>query len=645
MTTKTRMIDILGERELLLPELLDRALAANDRVKYYFTLIQAAKQHADAPRAPVPDLGAERLAAGIDDPRLDDVVGASSRDPDGAYLVPDSLRLHDAIEEGIGDMLAPVALAGESAAEAERFESLRKECRPDSDRVPASYFSSVTRAQRGQGDSLHLLVMDLHKRLNGLQASLSRESIDGALVYAIDESDRPRIQAFMRGLNATAPLKFDHPGLGTTATRSGDDLVIQNDIGTTDAHVLVVRVRKTGVVVTYTDIHSRRARFFTSLFERAGFHWDDTRSKQAEGLAESDSYILCTGRFEGADEADLVRQLEFLGSRIVFLIDWNKARKRLRRFVGQRDAIGLLKWAADHDHGHRGFLEVGGDQLVYETLEAAGTTPVHYGERLDRVLGRDTVVDHLRFALRAAAQGLLEKRSVRLIRDEIKADLLERLHTAEQGFFALLADHTALACELAGAVREGLADATRPGARERLQRLAERAKLWETRADELVIRVREGVEHSDESAWFAGLAHDADDVVDQLEEAAFLMPLLLAVDTPAPLYEPLGELAAIVLDGTHAFASCLEAARHVQRGRAREDLHDFLEAVDRVVTAEHETDRAERNVTLTLVSDAAEPRQLHLLSLLGKRLEKSADAMSRCALTLRDRVMGRVMRR
>jgi uncharacterized protein Yka (UPF0111/DUF47 family) len=645
MVSKTRIIDILGQRSLLLPEQLNWALAANDRVKYFFTLLQTARRHADDPAGALSDLRSERQAAGVSDEGLDGVVAGSRKHPDGGYVVPGASQLHDLIEQGIDEMLAPLLASDEAALEVERFEKLRARGCPQGDHVPRAYFEAATDAQPERGDSLHLLVMDLHKRLNALQARLAHESIDGALVYAIDDADRPLIRAFMRGVNSTAPLKFDHPGLGTTATRSGDSLVIQNDIGTTDAHVLVVHVRGTGAVLTYTDIHPRRADFFMSLFDRAGVHWEDTRSKKAEGLQESDSFVLCTGRFEGRDEAALERHLAFLGSRIVFLIDWNKARKRLRHFVGQRDAIALLKWAADHDHGHRGFLELGGERLIYETLEAAGTAPVRYGERLDRVLGRETVVDHMRFVLRTAAQGLLDKRSTRLIRDEIKADLLERLHSAEEGFFGLLADHAAFACELAEAVRSGLADASSAGGPERLQRIAERAKHWETRADQLVVRVRESVKHSAEGPWFERFAHDLDDVADMLEEAAFLLPLLPAVDTPPLLYRPLADLAAMVLAGTRALVSCLETARHVQRGGAREDLHDLLEAVDRIVTVEHETDDAERRVILTLIAANAEHRQLHLLSLLGRRLEKSTDAMTHCALLLRDRVMGHVMQR
>ena len=79
--------------------------------------------------------------------------------------------------------------------------------------------------------------------------------MDGATVYGLTDTDRALVAAFMAGVNSTAPLKFDHPGLGTTATHAGDRLVIQNDIGTTDAHVLVLHVVGLTLTVMYTDIH------------------------------------------------------------------------------------------------------------------------------------------------------------------------------------------------------------------------------------------------------------------------------------------------------------------------------------------------------------------------------------------------------
>ena len=128
---------------------------------------------------------------------------------------------------------------------------------PAEDRISGDYIDRLTSGQREAGDSLHLLVMDLHKELNRLQQRLATETIDGAQVYGVLDDDRPLIAAFMAGVNRTRELKFDHPGLGTTATRSGERLVIQNDIGTTEAHVLVVHVEGGAC---HADLHRRAHR-------------------------------------------------------------------------------------------------------------------------------------------------------------------------------------------------------------------------------------------------------------------------------------------------------------------------------------------------------------------------------------------------
>ena len=62
--SKDRIIETLGERELLLPDLMSRALSANDRVKYLLTLLQGARAAADGD-ADASDLREERLASGV----------------------------------------------------------------------------------------------------------------------------------------------------------------------------------------------------------------------------------------------------------------------------------------------------------------------------------------------------------------------------------------------------------------------------------------------------------------------------------------------------------------------------------------------------------------------------------------------------
>ena len=137
----------------------------------------------------------------------------------------------------------------------------------------------------------------------------------------------------MAGLNRTAKLAFGHPGLDTTAAKIGDRLTIQNDIGATDAHVLVVHVEGRTVTTTYTDVHRVRAKFFMSLFEGEPCAWSPLGGEHEQrNLAERRGILSADRRLRGARRADLDRFLAFLGSRIVFLIDWNKARKALQTF-------------------------------------------------------------------------------------------------------------------------------------------------------------------------------------------------------------------------------------------------------------------------------------------------------------------------
>ncbi|HZP09609.1 hypothetical protein [Methyloceanibacter sp.] len=63
---KSRIIEQLGQSELMLPNLLAGALAANDRAKLRMSVLQAAAQHARDPHGPAPDFVAECGAAGID---------------------------------------------------------------------------------------------------------------------------------------------------------------------------------------------------------------------------------------------------------------------------------------------------------------------------------------------------------------------------------------------------------------------------------------------------------------------------------------------------------------------------------------------------------------------------------------------------
>ena len=339
MTTKTRIVDELGEKGLMLPGLVNAALSANDRAKYLMTLLQTAREHADHPSQPVSDLKQERLVCDLPDSSFDSVVARSSKSEANNYHVPFAAAIHRQLIDNIREMIAPLEIGSQVVEQREhspdkyrkRLDILLAHSPPlNDDLLPGDYIDRVTSAQRDRQDSLHLLVMDLHKELNRLQQQIASENIDGACVYGIQAEERPLIAAFMSGLNRTRELKFDHPGLDTTATRSGTRLVLQNDIGITEAHVLVIHVEPPQVSLTCTDVHPQRLLFFQGLFQHFAVEWSDTLSRQAPRL-EEERYYLSRGTYVAADRTDLEDFLRFLGSRAVFLIDWNRARKRLRR--------------------------------------------------------------------------------------------------------------------------------------------------------------------------------------------------------------------------------------------------------------------------------------------------------------------------
>lgn len=647
MLSKTRIVDELGEGGLLVPAYLNKALAANDRVKYYFSLLQAAQGHADNPEEQCCNMREEREASGVDDAALDGVVGGSRRADSGTYHIPYAARIQQCMHAEIAEMLRPLTAGGTAArrtSEYQRRLEVMTSAAPklSGDRVPEDYVSAVTSVQRKRGDSLHLLVMDLHKELNRLQSAIAVETIDGASVYGLHETDRPLVSSFMRGLQSTAPLKFDHPGLETTATRSGRNLVIQNDIGTTDAHVVVIRVEKLITTLTYSDVHLRRARFFQELFEPFGVQWDGIDSRQVAGLADGGEFYVCLGRHSARDQAELERYLAFLGSRLVFLIDWNRARKRLRRFTRSKEAVGILKWAADNNIGHRAFLQAGGETLIYGAIERAARTPIRYGQRLDEVLGAEAVAEFLKFVLRTATDGLRGGRSVRWIRDEVTAELMNHFQSAQQTMLAVASDHAMLVAELADVVRRGVLQGAAAGA-EPLLRMAGRAKKWETRADELLNQVREMVSRAPGTERFRGLLSEQDDAADSLEEAAFLMTLMADIGTAEGVRTSMLQLSGAVVDASHELVKCLECAMVIQNGAPREDMQDFLEAVDRTLALEHRTDELEREIRVGLIRARADNAQVQLYSDIAARLEEAADSASRTALQLRDHVLGEVM--
>lgn len=638
MPEKNRILDTLNERSLLLPSLVNRALSANDRVKYRFTLLQSAQSRAERPDAPASNLRAERIAAGVQDSRLDSVVAESVAVGKGRYRIPASGEIVQAAYADVAEMLDPLKAAEIPEAESfsNRLRSLTKALAGD-DILAADELHAITSGNRESGDSLHLLVMDMHRALNALQASLAGETIDGCRAYGIGDADRALIAAFMAGVNRTAPLKFEHPGLSATATRVCDKLVLQNDIGTTDAHVLVVHVVGRKVTVTYTDVHLPRLLFFQSLFERFDVRWEDTRSRK-DAAMEDGVYHLCVGNYTARSQARLRDYLEHLGSRLVFLIDWNRARKRLRMFVSRNNAIGLLKWAADNDIGHMAWLKAGGEQLVFDAMSFAFGSRIKPGDKLDDLLQPERAVQFLRLNLRRSLEGLNQGRPASLIEDEIRTELASQVRSSEDALLDAALEHAGLIVELADTVRAAL-EAAQAGRLGEVAAMAERAKAWETAADHELNAVR-GRRPEDDS-FMTRFMSEADDIADELEEAVF--HITLAPKASGESIVALAGLTEQVARASREYVKALAASRHARRGVPREDMEDFLQAVYAIGTMEHASDLAEREVKRILAKGSRPFAEIFGVVEAARNLEQAADGLMHAALLLRDHVLGRVI--
>jgi uncharacterized protein Yka (UPF0111/DUF47 family) len=636
---KSRIVEHLGQADILLPSLIADALAANDCIKVRMSALQAAALHASQPDHPAPDLQAECRAAGIAPMAITAMVDGAHAVGDGRIAAPNLAKLMKDILDDVAAMLRPVTAGEPRAGEAisARLSAIQTSGLLDaSNEIETSRIAKLTGVTENDVDSLHRLVMDLHKVLNQLAAGCAETIVAGAHVFGLRPDDHRSVESFMRGIEETRGLKFDHPGLDTIATRSRDRLLIQNDIGTTDAHVVVISIKDDAVTVTYTDVHRARAKFFVGLFEDFPAKWSGLDRHSADGLGDDGNFYLVTGQYQAVTDEERDAFLVAVGAALVFLIDWNKARKLLRNWVAKNDAVGILGWAARHRIGHRAFLELGGDELIGSAVRNAAPTRIGFGERLDQALGREAAVDFLKTALRASTETLSAGRSVRLVRDQIEADLVRRLERVDSTLLAIVVRQAGLARDIAAALAHHIA-ALQAGRPADGKLLAARASRIEQKADRIAIEARKEVTRLNARPIIEQLMDRVEEAIDELEQASFIASLAPDGIDPALLHA-LAELCKVGVSAAEAAASGLAAAADVPEGR-RVDAEDALAAVIRLIDAEHAADSCERNVTARVFAGGFDTVMSLSVLELARAIERATDRLAGFGHLLRQHVM------
>lgn len=637
---KEKAVSSLGPSSLLLPAWVKSALAANDRLKLYLSMLQAAAQHASTPDAPLVDWDAELAANGLRDaPWLRELVKTAYFD-DELLVIPQLDSLLSALSSDLTTMARPICDAGHAPSTdlvarrdhwLQRFSGLEEEEGLDRDLI-----AQLTHGDRQQGDSFHLLVMDLHKALNGLAGELATENLDGAHVWQIEDKDRPLIRSFMLGLKRTAPLKFSHSGLDTAVTRDGDKLLIQNDIGTNDAHVLVMEVQARTLTLTYSDLHATRFAFFCRALERIGFTWKRFDPVTTAGLNDGKPYHLGRATLMAEDDEALLAGLQHVASRIVFVIDWNRARKALKPFVRKAQTIDILTRAAERDWGHMAWLLAGGEQLVFNAMQAVDGEAFRIGDRLDDVIGETAAAEFLLDLMRIASQMLLQQQPLAIIADEARL-LLSQVLRRRTFEFDLMAEHAAYCHALA----QSLCDAIESGmpATAEATVLVARSKAWERRADHVLMDARQRASRQHHWAGVVDLLEKADNIADALEEATFILSLTVTPPLPglpAAVGPVLQRLAATTLAAIQDQVKAIEIARHLHEQTDASDSEVFLQTLWRMLRAERQCDELLRQARLTILQNLHDrPAELMLASDLAARLEEASDSLLETGYALR----------
>ena len=293
------------------------------------------------------------------------------------------------------------------------------------------------------------------------------------------------------------------------------------------------------------------------------------------------------------------------------------------------------------------FLKLGGEQFVLDALQLSSRMPMQIGGQLSDIIGVEQAAEFLKFTLKTASIGLLVDHSELLIRDQVRAELRHYLDTAHQGLLELAAEHAALLVELSTAARDCLLWADHESDTEYLRRAAGQAKKWEHLADGLVTKARNAKGASVESTAAAELLRIADDAADDLEEAIFLLTLLQQKcgGSFGESRNVLQDVAKQLVQAAQEYVKAVENARCIHRGSPREEMADFLEAVDHTISLEHQIDDAHRRSKANILDSCDDFKQLHLFTEVNDKLESASDAMMRAALILRDYVLGEVIMR
>ena len=78
---------------------------------------------------------------------------------------------------------------------------------------------------------------------------------------------------------------------------------------------------------------------------------------------------------------------------------------------------------------------------------------------------------------------------------------------------------------------------------------------------------------------------------------------------------------------------------YLNKGYTREEMQDFIRAIDRVIGLEREADEALRNTERVILLETTDYKELRAFFEIAKIIENSTNSLMKAAFALRDNVL------
>jgi hypothetical protein len=153
---KSRIVEQLGQAEILLPGLVADGLSANDRAKVRMSVLQAATEHAHDPHGRAPELAAECRNAGVDAVATRSLIAGARNTASGTIEAPGLAKLGEALLADVATMIQAVSAGDASSGKAAegRFAAISAKLGLGKPQIAEAEIAELTAVTSGTRDSL-----------------------------------------------------------------------------------------------------------------------------------------------------------------------------------------------------------------------------------------------------------------------------------------------------------------------------------------------------------------------------------------------------------------------------------------------------------------------------------------------------------